>query len=208
MPLFGRVAVFSLFFGLICGQQCSPAQYAACGASVKQNGYGKTCDNNYACRDCIGCNSACPSPNCNPYPTCTDPEYKEAATYIVNKKDKLGWLNLCCESSAPASKRCLGCQRANIFNVLCGSVYPPYKYGLEAAGVQFAQNVPLNLPQSGQSGAVFDKTVYLFGVQYIAIGVIFGVLLVLTIINVWNCKNNKTYVRKVRNMHMDSEAAE
>eukprot|EP00483_Globobulimina_turgida_P013239 UN13263 len=205
MSLFGRVAVLSLFFGLIYGQQCTPAQYAACGAAVKQDGYGKTCDNNYACRECIGCNTACPFPNCNPKPTCTNAEYQEAATYIVNKKDNLGWLNLCCESSAPASMKCLGCQQANIFNVLCGSVYPPLKlYG--------AQNVPLNLPQSGQSGqngAVFDKTLYLFGVQYIAIGVIFGVLLVLTIISVWNCKNNKTHVhsfRKVRNMDMDSEA--
>mmetsp|Transcript_24432 Transcript_24432/g.38672 ORF Transcript_24432/g.38672 Transcript_24432/m.38672 type:complete len:217 (-) Transcript_24432:252-902(-) len=174
--------VLSLVFGVISAQdQCDPSEYAECGNYVESLGYATTCDSKSQCRDCIGCNQACPWVPCTPSISCSSAEYIEAGNYISDNKDTLGWLKLCCEASSPASKKCVGCQQANIFNILCGWVYPPLKASLGYS----AGSAPLNpdvhvspwQPNGAQNKQDFDAL--MFGVQFMGIGTIIGMLLTL-----------------------------
>ena len=127
-------------------------------------------------------------------------DYIKAGQDIEANKNNLGWLYLCCESK-PSYSKCVGCQQANIFNILCGWVYPPLKTGLQAGGVTFpAQSViGKNIAPVPQITDINDKnTMYLFSIQFIAIGVIIGVLLMLSCITIvyfvtkFNNNNTKT----------------
>ena len=112
-------------------KKCNPNEYEICGNFIKELGYGKTCDTKTSCRDCIGCNQACVWPgSCNKMPGCTVNDYIQAGNIIKQKKSSLGWLNLCCENQYPQYAKCVGCQQANIWNILCGAVYPPLKQAL------------------------------------------------------------------------------
>jgi len=121
--------------------QCNPNEYDTCGNFIRQLGYTKTCDTKTSCRDCVGCNQACPWIGaCNTMPGCTVNDYIQAGNIIKQKKNSLGWLNLCCENQYPQYAKCVGCQHANIFGILCDWVYPPLKQTLIWQGVQFAKS--------------------------------------------------------------------
>ena len=200
--------------------QCDPREYETCGNFIKQLGYGKTCDTKTSCRDCVGCNQACPWIGaCNTMPGCTVNDYIQAGNIIKQKKNALGWLNLCCDNHANAKyAKCVGCQQANIFGILCDWVYPPLKQTLIWQGVQFAnkenivvdkdfakkENFPIYAKQEnfpiyakqplsiGQDILNGDNTnLVLFGIEIFALGLIGGLILLSIIIGAVCCLCNK-----------------
>eukprot|EP01084_Bolivina_argentea_P100061 179747_1 len=181
------ICLITLFFGSIYGQaQCDPDDYKQCGEKLEKMDYPTVCDTSLECRDCIGCNQACPFIGCQKVSGCSVNDYTAAGKYIVDNKDKLGYLKLCCESGLAIAK-CVGCQQANIFDILCGWVYPPLKQALTfgAKSSQLNNDITTNNNNNHDAGFnVNDKTNYFFGIELVGIGAIFGILLVLTMIGI------------------------
>ena len=65
------LSLLFIFDSVSAQEQCDPAQYKECGKFIEEIGYAETCDTKTTCRDCIGCNQACPWAPCSPDPTCS-----------------------------------------------------------------------------------------------------------------------------------------
>ena len=67
--LFFTFNLLSLIFGQ---SQCDPDLYSECGGYIESLGYAETCDTKLTCRDCVGCNQACPFiGSCTTDPSCS-----------------------------------------------------------------------------------------------------------------------------------------